>query len=265
MNIFAQITKIDAAKREIHGVMAEEAPDKAGEIFDYATSKPYVKEWSDEAKLQTSLAGQDLSMGNVRSQHNPKIAAGKLTSIDFDDDAKKILVIARIVDDGEWSKVQEGVYTGFSIGGQYVKRWSDGRHTRYTARPTEVSIVDSPCMAGATFSMVKVDGAVEQRRFRTEQRQVNSHDPAALVKDALVNPLRTVADLEKSEEQRGPKFVPQGFGAPGPNEAARDALRKALATPLSGAELEKAQESGGRTFVTRGPQPLSASNSIPLL
>ena len=117
MNIFARITKIDAANREVHGVMAEEAPDKAGEIFDYASSKPYVKAWSDEAVKQTALAGQDVSFGNVRSQHNPKVAAGKLVSIDFDDRNKKIPVIAKIVDDGEWAKVQEGVYTGFSIGG----------------------------------------------------------------------------------------------------------------------------------------------------
>ena len=48
--------------------------------------------------------------------HAP-IAAGKLTDIAFDDDAKRITVAAKIVDDDEWRKVQEGVYTGFSQGG----------------------------------------------------------------------------------------------------------------------------------------------------
>src|SRR6516162_5436788 len=135
MNIFAQITKIDASRREVHGILAEEGVDKAGEIFDYATSKPYVQQWSDNAVTQTALAGQDISFGNLRSQHNPKIAAGKLISIDFDDDAKKIPIIARIVDDAEWLKVTEGIYTGFSIGGDYVRRWADGANVRYTANP----------------------------------------------------------------------------------------------------------------------------------
>jgi len=56
--------------------------------------------------------------------HGP-VAAGKLTDIAFDDDAKRITVAAKIVDDDEWRKVQEGVYTGFSQGGRYVKRWPD--------------------------------------------------------------------------------------------------------------------------------------------
>lgn len=223
MNILARITKIDASKREVHGVMAEEAPDKSGEIFDYATSKPYVKQWSDDASLQTALAGQDISYGNVRSQHNPKIAAGKLTSIDFDDRNQKILVVARIIDDGEWNKVQEGVYTGFSIGGEYVKRWADGRHIRYTARPTEVSIVDAPCMPGATFAMVKANGAVETRQFRTadtvnppprfrpydawNRPPVDGPTPMDFLKQALTRPLRGY-ELEK-QQSRSTRFAPR--------------------------------------------------------
>jgi hypothetical protein len=152
MNLFAQITKIDASRREVHGLMAEESLDKAGEIFDYASSKPYIMAWSNDAMTQTALSGQEVSFGNVRAQHNAKIAAGKLVSISFDDEAKKIPIIAKIVDDVEWGKVVDGVYTGFSIGGEYVKRWADGANIRYTASPKEVSIVDSPCMYGATFS-----------------------------------------------------------------------------------------------------------------
>jgi hypothetical protein len=103
VNLLARITKIDASRREVHGVMAEEAVDKSGEIFDYASSKPYIQQWSADAVTQTALAGQDISFGNVRSQHNPKIAAGKLVAIDFDDDGKKIPIIAKIVDEAEWN------------------------------------------------------------------------------------------------------------------------------------------------------------------
>jgi hypothetical protein len=57
MNIFVPILKVDAAKREVYGVMAEESPDKSNEIFDYASSKPYVKAWVEEfQKRRTARA-----------------------------------------------------------------------------------------------------------------------------------------------------------------------------------------------------------------
>jgi hypothetical protein len=152
--------KVDASRREVHGVMAEEAKDRSGETFDYVSSKPYVLQWSKEIEKTTD----GKSLGNVRGQHG-KIAAGKLVSITFDDAARRIPVVAKIVDNNEWEKVVAGVYTGFSIGGSYVKKWEDGGATRYTAKPAEVSLVDHPCMYGATFQMVKADGAFEYRGF----------------------------------------------------------------------------------------------------
>ena len=109
--------------------------------------------------------GGGKSLGAVRAMHG-RVAAGKLTDIAFDDEGKRILVSAKIVDDEEWRKVQEGVYTGFSQGGRYVKRWPDPDTglTRYTAEPNEISLVDLPCLPGATFEVVK-DGAVEKRAF----------------------------------------------------------------------------------------------------
>ena len=106
--------------------------------------------------------------------HTP-IAAGKLTDIAFDDDAKRITVAAKIVDDDEWRKVQEGVYTGFSQGGRYVKRWPDADSglTRYTAEPHEISLVDLPCVPDATFDVVK-DGMVEKRAFAVRRAEAGS-------------------------------------------------------------------------------------------
>src|SRR5260370_5782996 len=117
MDIFIPIFKADKSRREVHGVVAEEVKDKSGETFDYLTSKPYVQAWSEEALQRTANAGQGHSLGNVRAQHS-KIAAGKLVDITFDDAAKRILVIAKIVDDNQGKKVEESVYTGFSIGGR---------------------------------------------------------------------------------------------------------------------------------------------------
>lgn len=160
---FVPITKIDVEKREVWGVLAEEAPDKSGEIFDYESSKPLFEAWSGEFEKAT----EGKSKGNVRAMHG-NVAAGKLTAIGFDDAQKNMPVAAKIVDENEWTKCQEGVYTGFSIGGKYVKRWKDdgAELVRYTAEPSEVSLVDNPCMHGAMFTAVKADGTEELRKFK---------------------------------------------------------------------------------------------------
>lgn len=160
MKLFAPITKIDAKKREVYGVMAEEAVDKSKEIFDYASSKPLIKAWMDQ--FQKATNGE--SFGNVRAMHTA-VAAGKVIGITFDDAAKNIPIAVRVVDDNEWKKCEEGVYTGFSIGGSYVRKWSDGVNVRYTARPSEVSLVDNPCMYGAQFTVIKSEGGEEMRKF----------------------------------------------------------------------------------------------------
>jgi len=105
------------------------------------------------------------SLGALRAMHG-RVAAGKITDIAFDDEGKRIMIAAKIVDDDEWRKVEEGVYTGFSQGGRYVRRWPDPGSdlTRYTAEPREISLVDLPAVASATFEVIK-DGVAEKRAF----------------------------------------------------------------------------------------------------
>jgi hypothetical protein len=161
LELFLPLAKVDLDRRLVTGVATAETPDRSGEIFDYVSSKPYFEQWSAEA----AAASGGKSLGAVRAMHG-SVAAGKLTDIAFDDDAKRIAVCAKIVDDDEWRKVQEGVYTGFSQGGRYVKRWADPDTglTRYTAEPHEISLVDLPCVPDATFDVVK-GGVVERRGF----------------------------------------------------------------------------------------------------
>lgn len=164
MKVFAQITKVDVEKREVWGRAVQEVPDKSREIFDYETSAPLFRAWSSEFEKATD----GKSLGNIRAMHGA-VAAGKVIALTCDDAAKAIDIGTKIVDDAEWQKVVEGVYTGFSIGGQYEKKWKDPEDatlTRYTAKPSEISIVDNPCVPTAMFSMVKADGAVEQVPFK---------------------------------------------------------------------------------------------------
>ncbi len=180
LELFLPLAKVDLDQRLVTGVATAEAPDRSGEICDYASSKPYFEKWSAEALA----ASGGKSMGAVRAMHG-NVAAGKLTDIAFDDDAKRVVVAAKIVDDDEWRKVTEGVYTGFSQGGRYVKRWPDAETglIRYTAEPREISLVDLPCLPDATFEVVK-GGVVEKRAFAARiERAVPTAKAAAAPND----------------------------------------------------------------------------------
>lgn len=162
MRFFAPITKVNEETREVEGVLALERKDKTGDIMDYASSKEHFVAWSNE--IHKASGGK--SFGNVREMHG-RIAAGKLTAIEFDDVKKEIRAVSKIVDDGSWEKVQEGVLNGFSIGGDSIKRWNDPvlKAKRYTVKPFEVSLADNPCMYGSEFSVVRSNGEVEIRKF----------------------------------------------------------------------------------------------------
>lgn len=201
MNIFAPLMKVDVERREVWGVLCEEAVDKSNEVFDYASSKPHFQKWNDDF----SKATDGKSVGNLRSMHT-NIAAGKFIAMDYDDAKKRVVVGAKVVDDNEWQKVLEGVYTGFSIGGKYLKRWHDtsANATRYTARPSEGSLVDNPCMYGATFSVVKADGVEELVKFTggasmTDEQKARLEELLGKGDDLNDAEKAELADLQKAE------------------------------------------------------------------
>jgi hypothetical protein len=208
MNLFAQITKVDEAKRLVIGRAVQEVPDRAGEIFDYASSRPHFEEWSKSFADDTD----GKSLGNLRAMHG-KVAAGKLTRLDFNDTDKAIDISAKIVDDNEWVKVQEGVYTGFSIGGSYVEgsrktEKVDGRDiVRYTAKPAEISLVDSPCVPSAKFfEVLKADGKLERVEFKATPLEVAGSDAEVAEFARVLNDCKfTMADAIgaiKAEQDR---------------------------------------------------------------
>ena len=167
MQLFARLAKLDSVQHLVYGRLTQEVRDHSNEIMDYESSRPEFERWSEKFSKATDGA----SLGNVRAMHG-KVAAGKLVGIEYDDDSKSIDVVAKIIDAGEWEKCEEGVYTGFSVGGAYLKRWPDTDNTaltRYTAKPIEASLVDAPCVPTATFSMLKADGSSEERHFKASE------------------------------------------------------------------------------------------------
>lgn len=158
---YARLVKVDEAARKVYGVAVAEEEDRARETFDYESSKPYFEQWSSDV----AKASGGKSLGNVRAMHG-NIAAGRLTELGFNDAEKAITIEVDVVDDGEWKKVLTGVYTGFSMGGKYIRKWTDSEgRKRYTARPSEISLVDLPCVKSATFELVKADGAKVEEHF----------------------------------------------------------------------------------------------------
>jgi hypothetical protein len=252
VNLFAQIAKIDESKHEVWGIATAEVVDKEGEIFDYESSKPYFKRWSDEIAKATD----GRSLGNVREMHAPS-AVGKLVAIDFDDELKQIRVGARIVDSAAWQKCTLGVYTGFSIGGAYVKAWKDGEFVRFTANPVEISVVDNPCVPDAHFTAVKADGTCEVRKFKTDrtfkvgarhsretrahldairkcmEKLAQSHQEAATHLDALLD--KDDADSAALSASAGMTKTPDG-----PRPGARTGEQSTMLDANDKSQLEKA-------------------------
>jgi hypothetical protein len=204
MALFLPITKVDVAQRLVYGTLSEEIPDKTGEILDYQSAKPAFEQWS--AQMQAATGGK--SFGNVRAMHGA-VAAGKLTAVAYDDAHKRIEGVAKIVDDDAWRKVEEGVYTGFSIGGGYARRWPDPGNPelmRYTPTLSEVSLVDNPALPTATFNVIKRDGSIECRKFLSPNEvpmtpdTLNTADATAQAEPALPEILDLLDDLAWLEE-----------------------------------------------------------------
>ncbi len=166
METFFQLRKVDEEKRIVYGRFSQSIVDRSGEMMDWETGRDAILSWSQSQ----SDASNGKSLGNVRGQHQKNAAAGRIVSIDVIEDQKAIDGAVEVVDDQDWAKVQKGVYTGFSIGGGYARRWTDtstgAAIKMYTPRVEEISLVDRPCVQTAGFyEVVKCDGTTEQRGF----------------------------------------------------------------------------------------------------
>lgn len=161
---FIPFAKVDEAKREVYGIVTAEVEDKVGETCHYDSTKEEYKAWSAEFVKAT----EGNSCGNLREMHQLK-AAGRGISLDFNDSAKEILMGFKVTDDDAWKKVQDYTYTGFSQGGFVKRSWKEGKTKYYTAAPSEVSLVDNPCLGVCHFAYIKADGAVEMRKARTAE------------------------------------------------------------------------------------------------
>jgi len=252
MKLFAQIRKVDEAKRMVYGRAVQEVVDRVGEIFDYEKSKPYFQEWSKGFYDATDGKSQ----GNIRAMHG-KVSAGIVKQIDFADTEKAIDIAAHINDDQEWKKVLDGNYTGFSIGGSYVgdkitEKVDDKEIRRYVANPSEISIVDSPCIPTARFfEVVKADGAIAKVDFKPAPIEVKgSDDDVAKFGEALNESGLTMADAIAAVQEYAEKL-----------QIAKDddLLKGDLAKSLIESDSDEARSSNIATEIKAGKSPEQAA------
>ena len=165
-NVKIPLNKIDEEQRIVVGRATQEIEDKSGEIMDYQSSKPNFKAWSDDFAKRT----QGKSYGNLRQQHDPHKAIGKLIEPPvFNDDEKAIDICAKVVDNDAWELVKSGVLNAFSIGGKYGHQWFDDDNIyHYEAIPAEISLVDNPCCSTAIVEYIKTDGSSEHKVLRNK-------------------------------------------------------------------------------------------------
>lgn len=141
MDVFAPFQKIDQEQRIVEGYASTEALDSQGEIV---------------LKRAVAAALPDfMKFGNIREMHQPS-AVGRAYQARMDE--KGLWIAAKIVDDAAWAKVREGVYQGFSIGGQVTARDDDDPKIVTGCELSEISLVDRPANPEAKVVMFKADG-----------------------------------------------------------------------------------------------------------
>jgi hypothetical protein len=172
VDITVPFTKANQEKRTIIGIATADAVDHAGDVVTWTASK--------RAFETTSAA--------IREQHQKDKTVGKIIGFEakslWDDNLQKVVnvieveaYISRTAED-TWTKINEGILKGFSIGGnvtQSEERISKDDPTKshryitdYTL--TELSVVDNPCSPQAQImSIVKsADGEDIMKGMATE-------------------------------------------------------------------------------------------------
>lgn len=231
---------IDQERRIVRGVFISEEPNNQDHIFDYASSKPYISRWSRKFAADTN----GKSKGNVRAMHGLTKKGvelvGTVAEIAYNDKSKQIEGAVHVVDDECWRKVQEGVITGFSFGGDSVGApWKDkiasAKHgrpmKRYTFAPRELTLCDRGRIPGTEFT------SIENADIKTQEPNMDPNETEIPTPPAVGLPaIDPVVDPVASEE--APQVIENGVGMA--NQFG--SIVEALAYMVKCVEQEEAQE-----------------------
>ena len=157
--LYAPIEKTDEEQRMVYGYASTEALDSQGEVVKVDALKKAISDY--------------MRFANIREMHQPS-AVGKTKKAQID--AKGMYIAAKVVDDMAWTKVKEGVYNGFSIGGRVLQQ-VDNEIT--DLKLSEISLVDRPANPDAVFDVWKMEDA-EKRDFSDKEREQMASEGTAM-------------------------------------------------------------------------------------
>lgn len=185
LRMFVPISKVDEEQRMVYGIATTSALDKQNEIVDWGATKKALTEYSQ--------------WRNIREMHKPS-AVGVAPIIEAREEKQEVYIGAKIIDEQAWQKCKEGVYKGFSIGGEVLDRTvefnkasgkSINRVTNYILN--EISVVDRPANPLCRFETVKRDTSIETITI-TEDPLIS--ESARMMEKAVGLAKRTLSKVE---------------------------------------------------------------------
>lgn len=245
---YADIAKSDDEQRLVYGIFSTETPDAQGGIWK-------GERYDGDLVKADAIAGaldDYMRYANIREMHGSN-AAGSAQLAHVEDGQSAIVV--KVGDDGAWSKVKQGIYKGFSIGGRVLEAHIEkigGRLIRVITKLqlTEISLVDRPACPDAHILVFKRDTSMDKiekaadapkvigqiQALRNEAELAGDLDTASYYTQAIALLLLAAGDATADEPE------PEGDEiAMSEEEPAADPNAVAMA---AGADLKKA----GRVF-----------------
>lgn len=132
---FFKISKVDKEKRMVYGYATTKDMDSDGEIITLDAVKKALPAY--------------MMYPTIREMHQPK-SVGTTKSAEMD--KKGLYIGAKVVEDNAWKFVQEGIYKGFSIGGNVIQRVGN---VIKELELVEISLVDVPANKHAKIDIWK--------------------------------------------------------------------------------------------------------------
>ena len=181
------LVKIDPEKREVWGIASTSKLDSQGEVVEWEATKKAIEEYSQ--------------WRNLREMHQPK-AVGTVPVLKLNESNQQLMICGKVVDDDAWKKVKEGVYKGFSLGGQATTKVKEfeaaegkviSKVKAYNLN--EISLVDRPANPECVFTVIKRDSRPKDHLAREVQSiQKRADDLSVRVLDDTE--LRKLTDSE---------------------------------------------------------------------
>ena len=182
-NRYIPIAKVDDEERMVYGFASTPDLDSDGEIISLDGLRKALPEY--------------LQFPTLREMHQPKAAGTvKNTEIKQEGKVKGLYIGAKVVADDAWNLVKEGVYRGFSIGGNVVNKVGN---IIEELSLVEISLVDVPANKKAKIEVWKAGKITKDAEtvYSLSNIMITLKD-TIMYFEALGKPTK---DLEKALEQ----------------------------------------------------------------